>query len=79
MGEKVAHCILLYAGNRFDAFPVDVWVFRLMHQLYFPKRRHCPDLPTLQRKSIQLFGSQRGIAQHFLFHWYRTHHPSAKP
>jgi len=72
VGEKVAHCILLYAAGRFDAFPVDVWVQRLMHQLYFPKRRQAPRLSTLNRKSRVLFGPLRGLAQQQLFHWYRT-------
>jgi N-glycosylase/DNA lyase len=83
VGEKVAHCILLYAGNRLDAFPLDVWVFRLMHELYFPKKRKIPSRPALHKKSLQLFGSKRGIAQHYLFHWYRSHHgrhsPSSSP
>jgi len=72
VGEKVAHCILLYAGNRFEAFPVDVWVLRLMHELYFPKRRKAHKTSILHKKSIQLFGPHRGIAQQYLFHWYRT-------
>jgi N-glycosylase/DNA lyase len=78
VGEKVAHCILLYAGNRYDAFPLDVWVFRLMHELYFPKHRQLPPRKLLHQKSMQLFGSHRGIAQHFLFHWYRNRPDSAK-
>jgi N-glycosylase/DNA lyase len=72
VGEKVAHCILLYAGNHLDAFPFDVWVFRLMHELYYPKRRAMPDQKTMDRKAQKLFGATRGIAQHYLFHWYRT-------
>ncbi|MDD5261141.1 MAG: DNA glycosylase [Methylacidiphilales bacterium] len=72
VGEKVAHCILLYAGGRYDAFPVDVWVFRLMRQFYFPKSRRPPKLKNINRKSRELFGPLRGIAQHYLFHWYRT-------
>lgn len=72
VGEKVANCILLYAGNYFDAFPFDVWVYRLMHQLYYPKKRIRPDHATLEKKSRQLFGPNRGLAQQFLFHWFRT-------
>lgn len=72
VGEKVANCILLYAGNYFDAFPFDVWVYRLMHQLYYPKQRLMPAHSTLEKKSKQLFGPHRGLAQQYLFHWFRT-------
>ena len=34
VGEKVADCILLFSFNRFDVFPVDVWVRRVMNELY---------------------------------------------
>jgi N-glycosylase/DNA lyase len=78
VGEKVAHCILLYAGNRYDAFPFDVWVFRLMHDLYYPHRRQIPSRRVLHRKSLLLFGEYRGIAQQFLFHWYRTCYSKTK-
>ena len=79
VGEKVAHCILLYAAERFDAFPVDVWVQRLMQQLYFPKSRRPPHLNSINRKSLQLFGPLRGLAQQQLFHWYRTIYTKRTP
>ena len=59
VGEKVAQCTLLYGFGKVDAFPVDVWVKRIMQELY-------PDgLP-------ECANGARGIAQQYLFHWRRT-------
>lgn len=59
VGEKVAQCALLYGFGRVDAFPVDVWVKRIMAELY-------PDgLP-------QCVEGTQGIAQQYLFHWRRN-------
>lgn len=59
VGPKVAECALLYGFGRVDAFPVDVWVRRIMAELY-------PDgLPEIT-KGIE------GIAQQYLFHWRRN-------
>lgn len=59
VGAKVAECTLLYGCGRIEAFPVDVWVKRIMAELY-------PDgLP-------QCTEGVEGIAQQFLFHWRRN-------
>ena len=59
VGEKVAQCSLLYGFGKIDAFPVDVWVKRIMSELY-------PDgLP-------ECTNGVRGIAQQYLFHWRRN-------
>ncbi len=59
VGPKVAECALLYGCGRVDAFPVDVWVRRIMAELY-------PDgLPEVT-KGVE------GIAQQYLFHWRRN-------
>ena len=59
VGAKVAECTLLYGFGRKEAFPVDVWVKRIMSELY-------PDgLPECTR-------DVEGIAQQYLFHWRRN-------
>lgn len=59
VGEKVAQCALLYGFGRIEAFPVDVWVKRIVEELY-------PDgLP-------QCIKGTEGIAQQYLFHWRRN-------
>ena len=34
VGEKVANCIMLFSLKRYDVFPIDVWVRRVMKDLY---------------------------------------------
>ncbi len=59
VGEKVAQCALLYGFGRVEAFPVDVWVKRILSELY-------PDgLPECMKGT-------EGIAQQYLFHWRRN-------
>ncbi len=59
VGEKVAQCSLLYGFGRMEAFPVDVWVKRIVAELY-------PDgLP-------ECIKGTEGIAQQYLFHWRRS-------
>ena len=59
VGKKVAQCTLLFGFGRLDAFPEDVWVKRIMAELY-PK-----GLPPCTKGT-------GGIAQQYLFQWYRT-------
>jgi len=82
VGHKVAHCILLHAANRWDAFPIDVWVERLLMKLYFPKKRMPLKKSELATFAREHFGPYRGIAQLYLFHWFRTQstsHSRKKP
>ncbi|MGF1677929.1 MAG: DNA-3-methyladenine glycosylase family protein [Candidatus Methylacidiphilales bacterium] len=73
VGCKVAQCILLYALRRWDAFPIDVWVFRMMKEFYFPRRRQPLSHQLLDRYSRRAFGEMRGLAQLHLFHYARHH------
>lgn len=59
VGKKVAECTLLYGFGRIEAFPVDVWVKRIMDELY-------PDGLPECTKGVE------GIAQQYLFHWRRN-------
>lgn len=59
VGAKVAECTLLYGCGRVEAFPVDVWVRRIMAELY-------PEGLPACTKDVE------GIAQQYLFHWRRN-------
>lgn len=73
VGLKVADCIMLFSTlKRFDVFPVDVWVRRVMNDLYI----HNEDETKVNKKQIQeiardKFGALEGIAQQYLFYWKR--------
>lgn len=73
VGPKVADCILLFSNlKRLDVFPIDVWVRRVMNELYI----HNQDETKVSKKDIQeiaenKFGNLKGIAQQYLFYWKR--------
>lgn len=58
VGVKVANCALLFGFGFYNAFPVDVWMKRVME--YYPN-----GLP-------ECFDGIGGIAQQYLFHWARN-------
>jgi N-glycosylase/DNA lyase len=85
VGLKVADCILLFALDRLDAFPVDVWMKRAILNHY------AKELPTelvqklsnreglsnteyqrLSEFGRSYFGEYAGYAQEYLYHYERT-------
>lgn len=38
IGEKVAHCVLLFGLKKTDTFPTDVWIKRIMQEIYFENK-----------------------------------------
>jgi N-glycosylase/DNA lyase len=77
VGEKVANCILLFAYGRAEAFPIDVWVERVLRRLYFHNSQRVKH-DRLVAFADSHFGPNRGYAQQFLFHWIRKD-PTALP
>ncbi len=69
VGEKIADCVLLFAYGFPDAFPVDVWVQRVLTQYYFRNRRVRPE--RLRRFIRTHFGPNSGYCQQYLFHHIR--------
>src|SRR3954462_4434803 len=69
VGNKIANCVLLFAYDFQQAFPVDVWILKALRQLYFPKRRLTPR--RLLRFTTTHFGPNAGYAQQYLFHYMR--------
>ena len=73
VGPKVADCILLFSTlKRLEVFPIDVWVRRVMNELYIKN----PDENKVNKKEImrvanEKFGTLAGIAQQYLFYWKR--------
>ena len=77
VGRKIADCVLLFAYDFPEAFPVDVWIMKALRRLYFPKR--APKLKRLLRFSETYFGPNAGFAQQYLFHYMRTKMFESKP
>lgn len=70
VGEKIADCVLLFAYGFPTAFPVDVWVRRVLTRFYFRGRTVKPE--RLRRFIEKHFGPNAGYAQQYLFHHVRT-------
>jgi len=72
VGEKIAHCVMLFGYGRMKAFPVDVWMERILRERYFPgKRGQTMTRQDLAKFASNHFGEYGGYAQQFLFHYAR--------
>jgi len=70
VGAKVANCVMLFAYERLRAFPIDVWIERVLKQQYFPRKRKVT-APQLRVFCDSYFGDHGGYAQQYLFHHAR--------
>src|SRR5437899_5695511 len=71
VGPKIANCVMLFAYERLRAFPIDVWIERVLRQRYFPRRKKMT-ARRLREFSETYFGENGGYAQQYLFHHART-------
>ena len=72
VGPKVADCIMLFGMKRYEVFPIDVWVRRVMNELYIKN----DDETKVKQKEIEKLAKDKyknlaGIAQQYLFYWKR--------
>lgn len=68
IGPKVANCILLFGSREFGAFPIDVWMRKVMHQVYGFNEG---DRKGMQAFAAERFGDLGGYAQQYLFYFCR--------
>ena len=64
VGPKVADCVLLFGCRHADAFPVDVWVSRLMESWF----NVTGSREFMCREALRLLGPNCGLIQQALFH-----------
>ena len=70
VGAKVANCVMLFAYERLHAFPIDVWIERVLKEKYFARKRKVTP-QRLRDFSATYFGEHGGYAQQYLFHHAR--------
>jgi N-glycosylase/DNA lyase len=70
VGAKVANCVMLFAYERLRAFPIDVWIERVLREKYFPRARKL-NAARLRAFTQEYFGNHGGYAQQYLFHHAR--------
>lgn len=68
VGPKVSDCVLLYSYGKYDAFPTDVWIKRIMETLYFDSEKKISEIHKFAREK---FGAYAGFAQQYLFYYAR--------
>ncbi|SHH11202.1 N-glycosylase/DNA lyase [Anaerosphaera aminiphila DSM 21120] len=68
VGPKVADCVLLFAFKRSESFPVDVWIKRVMEELYLKKDTN---KNLIADEGRRIFGKNAGFAQQYLFYYGR--------
>jgi N-glycosylase/DNA lyase len=66
VGPKVADCARLFGDGRLMAFPADVWVGRVMAEMYGGAKGDAA------RMGRERFGELAGLAQQYLFYWRRN-------
>ena len=66
VGKKVADCVLLFAFQKYEAFPVDVWIRKILQGRYAEtgESRKDEEIATFGRER---FGPYAGYAQEYLF------------
>lgn len=70
IGAKIADCIAVFALEKLEAFPVDVWVRRALAEWYFPMQKKPPDRAMVEWAQ-EYFGRYAGYSQQYLFHGRR--------
>lgn len=70
VGNKVADCILLFSLQKYDAFPVDVWIKRAVEKLYFKGQEQ--SIKTIQEFARKRFNELAGFVNQYLFFWARN-------
>ncbi len=71
VGPKAADCVLLFAFGRYESFPVDVWIRRIMAQAYLPELGGGACTPAeydrIRRFARAYFGRYAGYAGEYLY------------
>jgi N-glycosylase/DNA lyase len=85
VGLKVADCVLLFSLGKLEAFPVDVWVKRILLNHYASQLPEALVKKLSSHESLNnseyeklnafgrsYFGAYAGYAQEYLYHYERT-------
>lgn len=72
VGNKVADCVLLFSLDHLDAFPIDVWIERVIQKHYGIFTTTGKTYAKKSRAARDYFGRYAGYAQEFLYYYFRT-------
>ena len=71
VGDKVANCVLLFSMDKLQAFPVDVWIKRVLRENYLNDSNESIPDTKLRDWAQTHFGEFAGYANQYLFHQRR--------
>ena len=66
VGNKVCDCVLLFSLGKFDLFPTDTWIRKVMEESF-----SAGSVSAAKSAGEELFGGYSGFAQQYLFYWRR--------
>lgn len=69
IGPKVANCIMFFSMEKLTAFPVDVWIKRIMEYIYFDEENKPANF--IEKFAIDRYKNFAGYAQQYLFYYAR--------
>ena len=69
VGEKVAHCIMLFAMHQTSVFPVDTWINKVYNDL---TNTNSNNRKEISRKLTDKYKTLSGYAQQYFFYYYRA-------
>jgi len=82
VGPKVADCVSLFAFDKLEAFPIDVWIRRVIYQIRgaaIPRTKDGTEKPLTVSEYTELssfarrhYGKFAGYAQEYLFYYIRS-------
>ena len=75
VGEKVAHCILLFATHDTSVFPVDTWINKVYNSL---TGTTSTNRKVISRELTDKYGNLSGYAQQYFFYYYRENNVKSK-
>ena len=67
IGPKVASCILMFSYQKFDVFPVDTWVKKVMKDKY-----NIVGEKNIREKTKEIYGEYSAVAIQYMFHYGRN-------
>lgn len=70
VGDKVCDCVLLFSLGKYDLFPSDVWIKRVMLESF--------DSSDAKSAGEELFREYSGFAQQYLFYWRKFQKEASK-
>ncbi|MCH5186953.1 MAG: DNA-3-methyladenine glycosylase 2 family protein [Oscillospiraceae bacterium] len=66
VGNKVCDCVMLFSLGKYDLFPTDTWINKVMAEKF-----GTGSVKTAKSEGERLFGEYSGFAQQYLFYWRR--------